>query len=142
MNVSRYTKEIQEIQQTRETFGTDLTERLLERAKDLVEQGRELLGQMILQILREKEEELDSLDDKVERMRFEIENQNAMALEAQIEKSFDGEISKDEQQATDQATASMLVGDKYLIWPFEGEFWADEINSYRSYLTNQCREEE
>ena len=142
MNVSRYTKEIQQIDQNRDTFGNELTERLLERAKDLVEQGRELLGQMILQILREKEEELDSLDDKVERMRFEIENQNAMALEAQIEKSYDGEISQDAKAATDQATASLLVGDKYLTWPFEGEFWADEINSYRSYLTNQCREEE
>ena len=28
------------------------------------------------------------------------------------------------------------------VWPFQGEFWADEINNYRSYLTNLCVEEE
>ena len=141
MNVLRYTEEISEIQANRDTFGAQLTERLLERAQDLVEQGKELLSQMILQILREREEELDSLDDKVERMRFEIEAQNARRLEAEIEKSYEGNISGEAEQASEQNTVNLLVGDKYLTWPFEGEFWADEINSYRSYLTNQCREE-
>ena len=142
MNVSRYGSEIKAIEDNRETFGSELTERLLERAKDLVEQGKELLSQMIIQILREREEELDSLDEKVERMRFEIEDQNAQRLEKQIEDSYDGEISSDAEKAISQNTASLLVGDKYQTWPFEGEFWEDEINSYRSYLTNQCREEE
>lgn len=142
MNVSRYTSEISQIQSNRDTFGEALTTRLLERANDLVAQGKELLSQMILQILREREEELDSLDDKVERMRFEIESQNATKLEQQIEKSYDGEIAVAKDQAESQTAANLLVGDKYLTWPFEGEFWADEINSYRSYLTNQCREEE
>jgi vacuolar-type H+-ATPase subunit I/STV1 len=143
-NVSRYTAEVAEIERNRETFGQELTGRLLERAADLVEQGNEQLKQMIVQILREREAELDSLDDKVERMRFEIEAQNALRLEEQIEKSYEGQITEGsgEESAESQATATLLVGDKYLTWPFEGEFWADEINSYRSYLTSQCREEE
>lgn len=142
MNVSRYTSEIQSIEANREIFGGELTERLLERAKDLVEQGKELLSQMIIQVLREREEELDSLDEKVERMRFTIEDQNAQRLEKQIEDSYEGEMAVDAEEAENQNTTNLLVGDKYQTWPFEGEFWEDEINSYRSYLTNQCREEE
>ena len=143
-NVARYTSEVSQIEKNRDVFGAELTSRLSERASDLVEEGRELLKQMIIQVLREREAELDELDDKVERMRFEIEAQNALRLEEQIEKSYDGEISKEDGQASaeSQATATLLVGDKYLTWPFEGEFWEDEINSYRSYLTSQCKEEE
>ncbi len=141
MNVARYSNEIKQIKINQETLGDALTNRLLERANDLLEQGKELLSQMILQTLRDREEELDSLDDKVERMRFEIESQNARKLEEQIEKSYEGEIDVAKNAASSQSTANLLVGDKYLTWPFEGEFWKDEINSYRSYLTSQCREE-
>jgi TolA-binding protein len=141
MNVARYSNEIKQIKVNQETLGDALTNRLLERANDLLEQGKELLSQMILQTLRDREEELDSLDDKVERMRFEIESQNARKLEEQIEKSYEGEIDVAKDAASSQSTANLLVGDKYLTWPFEGEFWKDEINSYRSYLTSQCREE-
>jgi len=115
---------------------------LLERAQSRLETRQELLSEKILEILRDRQEELDKLDDSVKRMRFEIEDQVASKLEQEIEKSYEGEISsKAAKSADSQATANLLVGDKYLTWPFEGEFWADEINSYRSYLTNQCREE-
>jgi hypothetical protein len=100
-----------------------------------------LLSEKILEILRDRQEELEKLDDSVKRMRFEIEDQVASKLEQEIEKSYDGKISSEAQKASSQAAANLLVGDKYQTWPFEGEFWADEINSYRSYLTNQCREE-
>jgi hypothetical protein len=27
-----------------------------------------------------------------------------------------------------------------MVWPFEGEFWRDEIGAYRSFLKSKCVE--
>ena len=77
-------------------------------------------------------------------MQIEIDTQVADKLQAEIDEGYKGKITTDTgaKDAARQRTASALVGDRYLTWPFEGEFWADEIKNYRSYLTNQCKEEE
>ena len=137
----RYAREVEEIKKNVNLFGKELTARLLERAESLLEMRRELLGEKILEILRDRQEELDKLDDSVKRMRFEIEDQVASKLEDDIDKTYKGKMATAAKKADSQAAANLLVGDKYLQWSFEGEFWADEINSYRSYLTNQCKEE-
>ena len=77
-------------------------------------------------------------------MEIEIDTQEADKLEEEIRTANqDGQISANSaKEAKIQETANLLVGEKYLTWPFEGEFWADEINNYRSYLKSQCKEEE
>jgi TolA-binding protein len=138
----RYSHEVEQIKKNKGLFGDELTTRLLESAESRLETRRELLSEKILEILRDRQEELEKLDDSVKRMRFEIEDQVASKLKQEINKSYDGDISsKAAANANSQTAANLLVGDKYQTWPFEGEFWADEINSYRSYLTNQCRED-
>ena len=51
----------------------------------------------------------------------------------------EGTTEGTEGDVSAQAAATALVGDKYVSWPFEGEYWADEINSYRSDLTEVCK---
>ena len=76
-------------------------------------------------------------------MEIEIDTQEADKIEEEIRSANqEGQIADDEINAKSQETANLLVGEKYLTWPFEGEFWADEINNYRSYLKSQCKEEE
>ena len=77
-------------------------------------------------------------------MNVEIDVKEAEKIESELEKANrKGQIQKQaSKEAESQTTATLLVGSKYLKWPFEGEYWADEINNYRSYLTSQCKEEE
>ncbi len=40
---------------------------------------------------------------------------------------------------TEEATVVFLVADDWQFWPFEGEYWVDEVGSYKSYLGDRCR---
>jgi len=141
-NVQRYSYEVEEIKRNRDLFGAQFTERLLEEASELLMTQREELSTTLNTILNDLNIELTKLEDNMRRMRFEIEDQNARRLEKQIASTYDGKVKEDSEKAGNQQTANLLVGDNYQTWPFEGEFWADEINNYRSYLTNLCVEEE
>lgn len=53
-----------------------------------------------------------------------------------------GNISR---QAQDQMTAaarsgggSVEVDEEHQVWPFDGEYWRDELGFYRQQVTNQC----
>jgi hypothetical protein len=32
-----------------------------------------------------------------------------------------------------------IAGSDAMQWPFEGEFWKDEIGAYRSFLKSKCK---
>ena len=75
-------------------------------------------------------------------MEVEIEAQVSEEIEKDIASGYQGKIpTEEETKASQQQSASLLVGEKYLTWPFEQEYWADEVNNYRSYLKSQCEEE-
>jgi TolA-binding protein len=142
--VSKYSREVTEIERNKGVFGDDLTARLLERARMLEDEGVMQLSQRILEVLRERVDELTKLEEQRLEMEIGIETQEAMQLEDEISQANqEGVITQDEgaANAQSQQSANLLVGEKYLTWPFEGEFWADEINNYRSYLKSQCKEE-
>jgi len=40
-----------------------------------------------------------------------------------------------------QGTTLFVVADDWQYWPFEGEYWVDEIANYRSFLRSECIEE-
>ena len=140
---NRYSKEVSYINEQKSSLGDDFTARLLERAKELKEEKIATLGTMISRILNKRLSELEELDEKVEEMLIEVETQEADKLEEEISKGYKGQITqnKTEEEAQSRETANLLVGTKYITWPFEGEYWADEINNYRSQLTSQCRDE-
>ena len=131
-----------QIKSQRSVFNDDLYKGLLETAQELDESGRLVLQQLIKRILKERKDELQDLEVKVDEMNDDIDGQLSEKLEKEIKAGYQGKITQEATQAQNQTRASLLVGDKYLTWPFEGEFWADEIDSYRSYLTNQCPPDE
>jgi tetratricopeptide (TPR) repeat protein len=140
--VSKYSREVVQIQENQSNFGDDLTLKLLTKARDLENSGLESLSISLLRILRERKEELDRLEEQMTEMQIGIDQQEAERLEDEIAQGYQGKLAEEAASAASQESAGLLVGEKYLTWPFEGEFWADEINNYRSYLTSQCKEEE
>jgi len=141
--VSKYSREVVQIQENQPSFGDDLTLKLLERARGLEESGLTLLSNELLKVLRDRDAELQRLEEQMTEMQIGIDQQEAERIEDEIAKGYKGNITQAAaSSAASQESAGLLVGEKYLTWPFEGEFWADEINNYRSYLTSQCKEEE
>ena len=142
-SISRYIEERNEIEKLGSNFGEALSQRLNERAQELIDSGVELFNQVVLRILGDRKADLEKLREQVLEMEVEIEAQVSDQIEKKIESGYKGQFqSADEAQASQQQSASLLVGEKYLTWPFETEYWADEVNHYRSYLTSQCKDEE
>jgi tetratricopeptide (TPR) repeat protein len=66
-------------------------------------------------------------------------------LDAQLEdaRKLIIDVRAAETQAAPVPEASMLVSrgmgdDEHVAWPFDGEFWRDEIGSYRAVVTSRC----
>ncbi|MFL5300051.1 MAG: hypothetical protein ACJ79R_06890, partial [Anaeromyxobacteraceae bacterium] len=63
------------------------------------------------------------------------------------------EVSRREREALEEAIArrgpsavvrdyrySAAVSDEHLYWPYDGEFWRDELGTYTYTLTKGCRD--
>lgn len=136
--VTQYRREVARIESMRGQLGDKLTNELLETVISRKQEGIIALGIKVNQLLQQISDELDELEVQVTEIRIEIDEAAADELTKAIESAYQGE-AKAAEEAEAQATATVLVGDKYVTWPFEGETWTDEINAYRSDLKDICK---
>ena len=66
--------------------------------------------------------EIDISRDEREEMQRRIQNPDYEGLQAEA------------------GTTLMIVADDWQAWPFEGEYWLDEVDSYRSQMRTECIE--
>ena len=131
-------REVVDISAHRDNFGQDLAGRLLASVEEQQKTAQTEIGLKISTILQRLDTELGDLETKLSEIRIEIDEVQTDELEQAIKQSYQ-ETSTTAEAAAAERTASIFVGDKYLTWPFEGEYWADEINAYRSNLTDVCK---
>jgi tetratricopeptide (TPR) repeat protein len=136
--VTQYRREVARLGSMRTELGDALATKLLDTVSSRTQEGVIALGIKTNQLLQQISDELDELDVQVTEIRIEIEEDAANQITQDIEQAYQGETEALEE-AEAQATATVLVGDKYVTWPFEGEYWTDEINSYRSDLKDICK---
>jgi tetratricopeptide (TPR) repeat protein len=119
------------------TFGQDLLARLGQLRAERISEA----GVVVQKKMRAVQKDLETYQDKLDQLRIDLEEARLMALDEEMLKA--NRAKKDAQQsaATKQGNIA-LAGSDSMVWPFEGEFWKDEIGAYRSFLTNMCREEE
>lgn len=101
-----------------------------------IELRREELVRLAGTLLRDKLEAeksfLTDLNTKLVRIRFEI----AKGEKDKLETSISGAT---QQTTTGQYDFKTAVDDERLFWPFEGEYWRDELGTYQYTLTAGCR---
>jgi len=114
--------------------------RYSELAKVLLEQLRAERTQAISQaglIARAKlERERDELRDllgKALRIKFETQEKEKQLLEHQLAGQEGG------REVLHGYRYSVAVPDTDLYWPYEGEYWRDELGTYQYTLTKGCR---
>ncbi len=119
-------------------FGQEIATKLEALHKDRTRE----LGIKIQRILKETEGVLADYDQK--KLEIEVDlgdlriEEEAKKLEA---------LNGDEETTTPPPTAESggtvaIVGSDTWEWPFEGEYWKDEIGYHRSFIKDQCVREQ
>lgn len=95
-------------------------------------------GVKIQQILTELEASIS--EAQVQQTEIEVDI-NAAAIDVMTEeiKTSVGE-GEDASSRKVRGGNIAIVGGDTEVWPFEGEYWSDEVSFYRSLLTSQCKE--
>jgi hypothetical protein len=112
---------------------TDLARHL----QELLKKQRTVLiqkaGLMAKAKLEQEREELRTLLGNGERIKFETTTKEKEFLEEQLQAGGRRAIIK-------KYRYSVAVNDDQLYWPFQGEFWRDELGTYSYTLTKGCIE--
>ncbi len=88
------------------------------RARAKLEYERDALKELLQQALR---------------IKIEVSRQEREALEGTLARGGQVEVLRDYRFST-------AVSDEHLYWPYDGEFWRDELGTYTYTLTKGCRD--
>ena len=97
---------------------TQLSTEAGQRARAKLEYERDQLRSMLAQALR---------------ISIEVSRQEREALEGSLAAGSQVEVVKDLRW-------THAVSDEHLYWPYEGEFWRDELGTYSYTLTKGCKD--
>ncbi len=117
------------------SFGQEMLARLAMLKKESIVRG----GIKVQQILTTLDADIN--EALVQQTEIEVDI-NMMAINQMTEetKRMVGEASEEEAEVVTSGKVA-VVGDDTEVWPFEGEYWRDEISYYRSMLTSQCTDD-
>jgi hypothetical protein len=110
-------------------LGKDLHDRLAGERLALVEEA----GQRMRAKLEYERDQLRQLLAQALRIQIEVSRKEREALEGSLAKGSQVEVVRDLKY-------SHAVSDEHLYWPYEGEFWRDELGTYSYTLTKGCKD--
>ncbi|MSQ82828.1 MAG: hypothetical protein EXR77_07915 [Myxococcales bacterium] len=112
--------------------GDELLNKLGQRRTERVSEA----GVVIQQTLRQAQKELDLYFDKLQQLRLDLDEIRTQEIE-------DEQAGKGKELGDGVAKEGSIAiaGSDSMSWPFEGEFWKDEIGAYRSFLRTKCKAE-
>ncbi len=83
--------------------------------------------------LEYERDQLRTLLAQALRIRIEVSRKEREALEGSLAKGSQVDVVRDLKYST-------AVSDEHLYWPYEGEFWRDELGTYSYTLTRGCKD--
>jgi hypothetical protein len=110
-------------------LGKDLVGKLRAGRAALVEEA----GARTRAKLEYERDQLRQLLAQALRIQIEVSRKEREALEGSLAKGSQVEVVRDLRY-------SHAVSDEHLYWPYEGEFWRDELGTYSYTLTKGCRD--
>ncbi len=114
-------------------FGQDLLGRLGQLRQERISEG----GVIIQKTLRVVQKDLDNYFDKLDQLKIDL----IEAEQNRIDEAIAGKKDDDATKGAAKQGSVAIAGSDSMVWPFEGEFWKDEIGAYRSFLPNKCQVE-
>lgn len=117
-------------------FGQDLQSKLQALHSDRVRE----IGIKIQRVLKEVETTLADYELKVKEIEVDLQDEQLAAEERKLRALEGDEVEKRIKRAEKGGVA--IVGSDQWRWPYEGEYWRDEIGTYRAFVPDQCAREE
>ena len=115
-------------------FGTQLMDKLRrlrqERILEIGHTTRLILGDVL--------KELQKFRTKYIEIGIDLEDLKAEWIEEKARAAETGEDATQEAGDAEASGSVSIVGSDRWRWPFEGEYWADEVGSFRSTIRDQC----
>ena len=93
---------------------------------------REQVGQLVRSEMLSQRVSLANLLKSALALQVEIEEQRTKVLQQELRGGTGGVIAV-------PTGDPVSVGDDYTWWPFEGEYWRDELETYEVHLGSSCR---
>jgi hypothetical protein len=141
-NVRRLVESVREVEQEmdvgigernrelRETpLGTRLLQQLASEKAALVEEA----GARTRATLEYERDQLRTLLAQALRIQIEVSRKEREALEGSLAAGYQVDVVRDLKY-------SYAVSDEHLYWPYEGEFWRDELGTFSYTLTRGCKD--
>lgn len=133
--IEREDAEIRAAQDRLGGFAKEMMVKLGVLKKDGIVRG----GIKVQQILTGLDAEIT--ESQVQQTEIEVDI-NMMAINQMTEETRRLVGESDESEAPKARGGKVaIVGSDTEVWPFEGEYWQDEISFYRSLLTTQCTDQ-
>ncbi|RMG16842.1 MAG: hypothetical protein D6729_10145 [Deltaproteobacteria bacterium] len=133
-SIQEVEREMDSIAEQEQVFKfSPLAKELLEHLKSERQELIQKAGLMASAKLYAEKESLKDLLSQGLRIRFETQSREKEFLEKQLQAG--GKL--DVVQAYGYSVA---VSDEELYWPYEGEYWRDELGTYQYTLTKGCKE--
>ena len=89
-------------------------------------------GIRVQQVLTQMDQDLTDWSVKADEIDFEIDAARADEVKRQL-------VNPDYvPPSATQGTTLLVVADDWQFWPWEGEYWVDEIGNYRGFLNSEC----
>jgi len=113
-------------------FASEMLVKLAVLKKDRIFES----GVKIQQILKDLDVAMG--DAQVHETEIEVDINSAAIEKMTLEtRMLVGEYEEEDKEA-EEAPPTAIIGGDTQVWPFQGEYWHNEINFYRSMLTSQC----
>ena len=123
--VNRLPRRLTSITGLKAKLGDKLSSKLKKRVEGITEEKKTYLGVIIQNILQRKliDEIGEYFESSVKTLKMTSIRLNLLPIKKRLQ------LSKGENlvsAAKEQQTASLLVRNRYIRWPFEGSFWKDD----------------
>jgi hypothetical protein len=112
-------------------FGEEVLQRVEEQLDTKIQEG----GILVQRRLNEINEELLNYDAQATKISFDIDKEESDRLRQQLQNR------ETDETGPQKGTTLLIVSDDFTPWPFEGEYWLDEVTNYRSRLRSECVEQ-
>lgn len=112
-------------------FGQQVLDRVSEQLETKVQEG----GILVRDKLQEVDDELGEFETDATQISFDIDKMEAQEIEQRLQ-------GQQTEEAQEQDTTLLIVADDWTPWPFEGEYWFDEVSNYRSRQSSWCPEDQ
>ncbi|RAL24850.1 hypothetical protein DL240_01165 [Lujinxingia litoralis] len=113
-------------------FGQQVLERVEEQLELKIQEG----GIIVQQRLTAVDQELENWELRSLQIEFDIDSEERQQLQQRLQNP-----DYEAPEVAEAGTTLMVVADDWQPWPFEGEYWLDEVASFRSQMRTECIEQ-